>query len=146
MPFNQEHADILCEAIATSSKSLAYHIKTLRAKDETFPCIVTIYRWLRENEEFANLYARAKEDQADFLADESIEIADDDSLDVGFTEEGKPFVKGENIQRARLRVETRKWLTAKLRPKKYGDFQRNEVSGADGGALVIEVVKFSDNK
>lgn len=139
IPFDQDHADILCEAIATSSKSLAYHIKTLRAKDDNFPCIVTIYRWLRENDEFANLYARAKEDQADFLADESIEIADDDSLDVGFTDEGKPFVKGENIQRARLRVETRKWLTAKLRPKKYGDKIEQTFSNPDGTALNMTV-------
>ncbi|MBT8043576.1 MAG: hypothetical protein KJO79_01395 [Verrucomicrobiae bacterium] len=27
----------------------------------------------------------------------------------------------ENIQRSRLRVDTRKWMTSKMKPKKYGD-------------------------
>jgi hypothetical protein len=51
-------------------------------------------------------YTRAKELQAENLAEEIIEIADGES---------------EDVQRDRLRVESRKWVAAKLLPKKYGE-------------------------
>lgn len=76
-------------------------------------------------------YARAKEDQADYLADEMLEISDDSSDDVLRVkkvvdqETGKEiFLQEENKEftnRSKLRVDTRKWIAARLKPKKYGD-------------------------
>lgn len=42
------------------------------------------------------------------------------------------------VARNRLRVDARKWLASKLAPKKYGDKVLNEVTGANGGAIVVD--------
>ena len=52
-------------------------------------------------------YARAREEQADKLFREIIEIADDASGDYVTTSDGKRIVDHENIQRSRLRVDAR---------------------------------------
>lgn len=70
----------------------------------------TIYRWLDSRSDFRQRYARAHEDRADSLADEITDIADE--VATGTMEE---------IQAARLRVDTRKWVAAKMRPIKYGE-------------------------
>jgi hypothetical protein len=76
-------------------------------------------------EDFRDQYARAREEQADFLFEQCLAIADDDSGDVTIVTDGKgnavERVDHENIQRSRLRVDTRKWMAAKLAPEKYGD-------------------------
>ncbi len=59
--------------------------------------------------------------QADALFDEALEIADDASGDWTVDKDGKKGVDHENIQRSRLRVDTRKWAAGKMAPKKYGD-------------------------
>ena len=50
-----------------------------------------------------------------------IEIADDTSGDFVINERGERTVDHENINRARLRVDARKWLMSKLHPQRYGD-------------------------
>jgi hypothetical protein len=74
-------------------------------------------------------YARAREEQADKLFREIIEIADDASGDYVTTSDGKRIVDHENIQRSRLRVDARKWAAARLAPKKYGDHISHDVKG-----------------
>jgi len=80
-----------------------------------------VYRWLDERGDFRDQYARAREEQADKLFREIIEIADDASGDYVSTSDGKTIADHENIQRSRLRVDARKWAAARLAPKKYGD-------------------------
>ena len=81
-------------------------------RDEDMPGKTTVLRWLDENEEFRDQYARAREAQADHYADEIIEIADDATND--FMERKRKdgsletVLDGENIQRSRLRVDARK--------------------------------------
>ena len=72
---------------------------------------------------------RAREEQADKLFREIIEIADDASGDYVTTSDGKRIVDHENIQRSRLRVDARKWSAARLAPKKYGDHISHDVKG-----------------
>ena len=38
----------------------------------------------------------------------------------------------------RIRVDTRKWLASKLKPKKYGDVNKVELTGKDGGAVEVD--------
>lgn len=101
---------------------------TVICRADEMPSTTTVYRWIAENQEFRDRYARAREDQADTLADEILHIADE-SLDP---------------QLGRLRVDARKWVAAKLKPKKYGDKVSQEISGSDGGpiktSLVVEFV------
>lgn len=89
------------------------------------PNISTIIRWLAANDSFALRYARAREMQAEMLADEMLEIADDDTSDrvVIKNEEGKVIKTEQNnvaVARAKLKLEQRRWWAEKLRPKVYG--------------------------
>ena len=62
--------------------------------------------------------------QMHLLLDECLEIADDASGDIirHVTKNGREVerVNHEHIQRAKLRVATRKWMVGRLAPKKYG--------------------------
>lgn len=103
--------------------------------DEHMPTRKTFYEWLVDdaNLSFRNRYAHARELQADTIIDEINDIADDATNDYMETvdEDGAVSYRlnGENIQRSRLRIDARKWLAGKLRPKKYGDRVEIEHSG-----------------
>lgn len=98
-------------------------------RDPKMASLGTVMRWLRENENFQQQYAHAREAQADTLADEIIDIADDSMLDTTTTEDGREIANSEWINRSRLRVDARKWVASKLKPKKYGDRLDVEHSG-----------------
>lgn len=125
--YNEKLADKICLLLSTTSQGLNTICK---AKD--MPSTVTVYDWLNKDKEFLNRYAHAREAQADLLADEVIEIADDSSEDMEVTigEDGVKTEKpnSENIQRSRLRVDARKWKAAKLSPKKYGEKIQQEIT------------------
>ncbi|MDR5772092.1 MULTISPECIES: terminase small subunit protein [unclassified Caballeronia] len=87
---------------------------------DSMPDQTTVYRWLREREDFRQQYARAREDQAEHYLDEIITISDDSSRDTIHGED-RDMPNSEWIARSRLRVDARKWAMSKLAPKKYGD-------------------------
>ena len=122
--FTQEVADLICERIAEG--------KPVReaVAGEGMPTEPTVYRWLETNESFRDQYARAKSCAMERMADELIEIADDSTGDTYTDDEGNERTDHEVIARAKLRVDTRKWLMSKLAPKKYGD--KTLLTGADG--------------
>lgn len=106
-------------------------------EDGDMPSKSTVMRWLHDQQEFRDQYARAREAQAEHWAEEIIEISDDDSHDaITDPESGITKQNSEFIARSRLRVDTRKWLMARMAPKKYGDKITQEVTGADGSPLV----------
>jgi len=84
------------------------------------------------NADLVEHYAQAREIQADRLAEEILEIADDARNDymekVGRDGRRKVEFNSENVNRSRLRIDTRKWLAGKLRPKVYGDKQVVDVN------------------
>lgn len=95
--------------------------KSLRAllKAPGMPSMPTLFAWLKADREFHALYARAREAQAEGYADEIADIADQAAgLDAA------------GVNAARLRVDARKWIAAKLLPRKYGDHVNIEHSGA----------------
>src|SRR4051812_33839043 len=74
--YTEEFAFLICQRIANTPRGLA---KICESAD--MPSTATIYRWLREHDEFGYLYEEAKLIQADYLADEIIALADDTSED-----------------------------------------------------------------
>ena len=99
-------------------------IRRLCAENEHFPDPNTIYRWQHRFPEFREQYARAKEMQLAAIEDEMLEIADDGANDWMEVKHGDSVSwreNGEAARRSTLRLDTRKWLMAKLLPKKYGD-------------------------
>jgi len=115
--YTQETADIICERLA-----LGVSLRTV-AKADDMPAMSTIFKWLRENKDFSEQYAKAKQESTDAMAEDILDIADDGTNDYMETEDGRTVYNGDSVQRARLRVDTRKWLMAKMKPKVYGDKQ-----------------------
>ena len=113
--YSEALADRICREIATRPVSLVTICRELDLDPST------VYDWRNRHEDFANKYARARDDQADLLAEEILEIADDSSGDLRVDEDGNETLNTEFVQRSRLRVDARKWLASKLKPKKYGD-------------------------
>ena len=97
--FNQALADEICERLSGG--------ESLRSicTDRHMPEKTAVFRWLLANEAFANQYARARESQADSLFDDVLDIADTE----------------DDPKKARVRIDARKWMAGKLRPKVYGD-------------------------
>jgi hypothetical protein len=89
-----------------------------------------------DREGFASKYARAREIQAHAIADELLEIADDGRNDWLERNEGiGPELNSENIQRSRVRIDTRKWLLSKMLPRIYGDKSEVVMTGPNGGPV-----------
>ena len=112
MPLNhnqQKQFNMVCARIAGGES-----LRTI-CEDKDLPDRDTINRWLNTDNDGAlcGQYARAREEQADFYADEIVTIAD--------TEPDAAI--------ARVRIDARKWYAGKLRPKVYGD--KLALGGAD---------------
>ena len=110
-------------------------------RDDAMPSLSTVFRWLAADKEFQDQYARAMDARATLLAEEILEIADDGRNDTYRDEDGHEAVNHDVIARSRLRVDSRKWLAARMAPKKYGDKVSQEISGPDGGAVKSEITK-----
>jgi hypothetical protein len=122
-------AALICTRIA-EGESLREIVKT-----EGMPDRVTIYRWLLAHDDFRHHYTRAREDQADTLADEIIAIADEMPEIIAVTDKKtgaliEHKLDGAFLQWQKNRIDARKWTAMKLKPKKYGD--KVTVGGAPG--------------
>lgn len=116
------------------------------------PSFTTFMRWLAEEGEagdsLRDQYARAREAQAEAMAEDILTIADEECTTVRADKhgtqddgDGKTEVVFDStaVQRNRLRVDARKWLLSKMAPKKYGD--KLAVGGADDLGPVQTVTK-----
>jgi hypothetical protein len=83
--------------------------------------------------ELRDQYAAARDDLLEYWASDILEIADDGTLDTmpGLNKYGDEVMipNHANVQRDRLRIDSRKWLLSKLAARKYGDRLEVEVSG-----------------
>lgn len=124
--YSKELADLICERTATSTFGLA-RLCQLHAD---LPDKATINLWRYKYPEFSTQYAQAKLKQADLMAEELLEIADDGTNDwmESFSDDNETGYKlnGEHVQRSRLRIDTRKWLASKLLPRQYGQHAEEE--------------------
>jgi hypothetical protein len=71
---------------------------------------------LRHDPDLRARYAEACEDRADRLAEELLELAD-----CPMPEDLDGPGRSAFVQQLRLRVDARKWIAAKLRPRAYGE-------------------------
>ena len=88
-----------------------------------FPTYSTIIEWLAADRDFSIQYARAKERQADLLAEEVTEIADAPviTLPDNMEEAVKLEATRLDMERRRMMIDARKWRAGHLRPKVYGN-------------------------
>lgn len=126
--FTQEVADLICDEIA-KGRSLRAICADESAEFDRLPHERTIYRWLEaeDNEAFRQQYARAHVAQADGKFEQTWEIAETATV--------------ENVQVARLQIDTLKWQSGKLAPKKYGEAVQMKHTDGDGGPLQVFINK-----
>ena len=115
--YTKELAGKICLLISTSNRGLRSICKECKIST------TIVLQWLKDKPDFLMLYNLAKEAQADFLAEEIIEIADKElKTEEEFSgDAGSSITIKDNVQRSRLMIDSRKWIAAKLKPKKYGD-------------------------
>jgi len=98
--YTNELADKICDAIASSTKGT----KKICNENSEFPNQETMFKWLAKHDYFNQQYVRAKQKQVEPLVDSMLDIVEEDA----------------DVQRAKLKVDTYKWLACKLVPKLYG--------------------------
>lgn len=115
--YTEEMGNRICDLL-TEGKSLR---KICMGDD--FPNASTVYVWLDRFPSFAEKYARAREAATEDMLEDILEIADHATLDA---------------QEKRVRIDTRKWVMGRLKPKKYGDKNTVEVGNKEGETLKVE--------
>ena len=113
----------ICELLAQG------HSLAAICRRKNLPAPSTIYKWLAESPEFSERYAHAREQQADFYADEIIEIADNCPPETG------------EVAKAKLKIDARKWKAARLAPKKYSEKTELDLKSTDGSMTPIKITR-----
>lgn len=103
----------------------------------------TFFEWIDKDENKRNQYARAMELRAELIFEEIMDIADDQVADVLINDKGEEIINHNVINRARLRVDARKWMLGKMNPKKYSDKIYSENKNEHSGEIKIirEIIK-----
>jgi hypothetical protein len=117
--YSPQLVERMCEEIA---KGMSVH----RLCELDWTCSEkTFYDWLDQHPEFSQQYVRARERQADRMAAECLEIADDieSSLVAVPVKGGGEYLKADSakVQQATLRVKARQWQMARMSPRRWGD-------------------------
>jgi hypothetical protein len=138
--YTKQMADIICIRLS-EGESLKEIVRS-----EGMPDRATVYRWLLEQPQFCDMYTRAREEQADTLADEIIAIADE-SPEINEIRDKHGDVVDIKIDSGyvayqKQRIEARKWTAMKLKPKKYGD--KLELAGDPNNPMKVEIQSEAD--
>lgn len=79
-------------------------------KQKGMPTRSTIGNWLVKYPEFRDAFIKAKQVQTYFNVDDILDLAD-----------GCDTENSADVQKAKLQVDTRKWIASRLLPKVYGE-------------------------
>ncbi len=110
--YSKELANEICKQL-----SQGISLRTV-CKADDMPDASVIFDWLHKYPEFTEQYTRAKEESADAMSEDILEISDDSLSDAMNVD---PKSSTAVVQAHKLRVDTRKWLMSKMKPKKYAD-------------------------
>lgn len=132
--YTEELASRICFELAQG--------RSLRSvcRDEGMPSGVTFFSWLRTYPEFLKQYETAKQESADAMAEDLLDIADTPVMGEIKTirPDGSVEIKqDEMLGHRRLQVDTRKWLMSKMKPKKYGEKLDMTTNGKDIPAPIL---------
>lgn len=107
------------------SKELCLRISSGRSvssvcQDSGMPSRPTFYKWIADNEDFLNRYREAVKQRAEFHFDEMLVIADEVDAETA------------EIAKAKLKIDTRKWILSRMDATKYGDKMEVDNKSSDG--------------
>lgn len=111
--YTEEMATAICEDI-TQGMSLR---SALLSKER--PEASTLYRWMRDNENFRKQYAQATKDRADAQFEELNsmgEVAMEDAIKY----KDDPRFANVIVSVYKLKADNMKWAMSQMKPKKYG--------------------------
>lgn len=136
--YNEQIADVICERMVCGKDDKPESLRSI-CRDDGMPALGTVMRWLAKYPEFREQYASAREAQSEVHQEELLEISDNCTDDVqmllGSEDVGMGRINHSAIARAKLQIDTRKWVMSKMAPKKYGDKSSTEISGPNGGPI-----------
>lgn len=135
--------EIACEICARMAEG-----ESLRSicRSDDMPALSTVFLWVSKHKEFSEQYTKAMSARADAMFEELIDIADDGRNDFMITADGDEKFNSEHVNRSRLRIDTRKWMLARMLPKKYGD-KAEPIEVDESGGITINVRRVNkDNK
>jgi hypothetical protein len=122
-----------CWEVILETISSGGSLSTALAKHTWMPSVAQARRHIANDLDFQALYEKALQDRADRLAEEILEIAD------STPPEGlEPAAMSAWVAQVRLRVDARKWVAAKLQPRRYGD--RIDVAVTDTRISVLDAL------
>lgn len=119
MKFTEELGDKILEGLAA--------FKSLRAvcREDGMPDPATVLNWVEDYPDFGQQYTRTRARAYQMLGEEILEDA-----------HGMGEDSAVSVARARLVVDTKKWMLSKMLPKVYGD----KLGVEHGGNIGIQVV------
>lgn len=113
--YSDELAQSICEKLMVGMS-----LRKICAIDG-MPAMSTVMQWLSSgNQDFMEQYAHARTIQAEYLLDESLDIAD------------ATIAETAEVAKSKLQIDTRKWMIEKLAPKKYGAKMEVDNKSSDG--------------
>ena len=125
----------ICEDVVNNKMSFN------KAIDKSNITFNTFYVWLRDNESFQKKYNYARDMRSDVLFEEIIEIADttENGVKIKDTPKGLITETGDMTDHRRLKIDARKWVVARMNPKKYGNTPDD--SRQDDNEIIIKIVE-----
>lgn len=111
--YTEELASRICERLA-----LGESLNRI-CQDDDMPEMRTVHRWLAADSAFLSQYHKAREVQADTLADRAVDRAHD------ATKDDAPAV--------RVYLDTVKWFAGVVAPRKYTPKTQTALSGVEDG-------------
>lgn len=135
-----EKAQAIVAEIADTGKSLRSVCESNEVKPSTF------LLWVSNDSALAEQYARAMQVRADTHFSEIVEISDKQEIGTVETEKewGKEIKTADMVEHRRLRIDARKWVIARMNPRKYGD--KLELAGNTESPLTVVVKSYAGNQ
>lgn len=121
-PYDPKIGDEICRLLVEGKRGGPMSLSAICRK-KGMPSITTVFRWLRDDSTFSTNYVRAREEQAHANADQIQDISDTE----------------KDLDRAKVRIDARKWYAGRMAPKSYGD--KVDHQHAVQGAIQINVTK-----
>lgn len=124
-------------ALAPVLREIAENGLSLRqaCRKLTKPAWQTVLKWVSIDPKLEEQYVRACEAREQMLHDELLELSDDGRFDKKTitTRGGQEIevIDQEVLGRSKLQVDTRKWILARMNPRKYGDKVETTIQGGD---------------
>lgn len=131
--FHQELADEICDLL---SEGMSMRKVCLIPG---MPDKRTVFRWLREKEDFSHQYARAKEESVNAQQEELEEIGEESIRESKLVD---PKAASAVVSAYKLKADNMKWVMSKMKPKKYGDKLDHTT---DGKPINVSIISYGGN-